>query len=138
MSVLDELADYVAANSGGAFTVGVNLFKGIMPDTPETCIALLEYPGLGPLFKQDQAAPREERPRLQVLSRDPDYQVARQNAGTVWDVLAAIRNQTIGGTWYLKVTPLQSPFPVQRGPTDRDTLDRAVLMFNVEARKEPS
>ena len=45
--ILEALADKLTTAS--VATVGTNLFLGMMPDSPDLCVALYEYAGAPPL-----------------------------------------------------------------------------------------
>lgn len=132
--VLDDLATLLA--TACSLTVGTTLFKGAMPATPDACLALIEYPGIGPDFVFGQAAIAQESPRLQVLCRGgrDDYETPRDVAETAYRALAAAQPQTIASTRYQRFLPLQAPFRL--GAQDEN--GRYVIAFNVQVDKELS
>lgn len=133
MATLDEIATFVA--SACSLTVGTTLFKGAMPDTRDVCAAVYEYPGLGPEFVFGQAAISVEYPRVQVAFRGvkDDYATPRATAETAYRALAAAPPQSLSGTRYLRLLPLQAPFK-----RETDANGRIVIAFNVQLEKELS
>ena len=65
MPLLDDVAAYMATLSLG--TVGVDIFAGKMPHSPDKCIALYELPGFGP-----DVITSLERPGIKIRIRDVD------------------------------------------------------------------
>jgi hypothetical protein len=128
--ILDELASFLL---DAEVVEAGHLFKGVMPDDPDTVIALFESPGLEPEYVHDAEGPLIERPRLQVQSRAQTYEAARLAAELVHAALARITNQNIGGVRYLAVTALQSPFSL-----GYDINRRALIVCNYQVFKEPS
>ena len=112
-------------------TIGTNLFLGRLPDAPDTCVALYQSGGSAPDDQFGSAAPKVERPSVQVRVRSADYATAEALAGDVWGVLVLVANQTLTATRYLRLSVEQSPFPLER-----DAQDRPVFVFNLEAIKE--
>ncbi len=112
-------------------TIGTNLFLGRLPDAPDTCVALFQSGGSTPDDQFGSAAPKVERPGVQVRIRAADYATAESLAAEVWGVLVLVANQTLTSTRYLRLAVEQSPFPLER-----DEQDRPVFVFNLEAIKE--
>ena len=50
MAFLSDIGTYLAASvTDTALTMGTNLFLGRLPDTPDTCVAVFETSGEGPV-----------------------------------------------------------------------------------------
>lgn len=130
MATLDELGAFVA--SACSLTLGTTVFLGMMPSAPDACIALYEYPGLGPDFVFGQSAVSLESPRVQVLVRGAksDYEAPRAVAETAYRACAAAGAQLISGTRYLRIAPLQSPFRL-----GTDDNGRVLIAFNLQVEK---
>lgn len=131
MALLDELATYV---EGAGVT---NVFKGVLPESPDACVALLETGGL-PSRHTMSGGPGSaitERPGVQVLVRGAarDYQEPRTRARTVFNRLDGTANTDLSGVRYLSIFAEQSPFLV-----DRDANERVVIGFNCLVEKVPS
>lgn len=91
--------------SASVATPGTNLFLGIMPETPDVCVALYEYAGANPLEVMVDNDATLERPSIQVIVRASrnDYPTARTLIKDVRDTLTAITDETISGTRFLRV-----------------------------------
>ena len=124
--LLNDIATYLEAQST-RLTVGVNLTKSFMPDTPDTVTTLYETGGLFPLhaFSTGGGTRIYERPGLQVLSRSTDYEVARAVLEDVFVILDGLANTTLPtatGVAYAAVDAVQSPFEIGRDSNDREKL----------------
>lgn len=126
--LLDEIADYL--QSQGIGTVGTNLFKGLMPESPDAAVAVFEYSGLEVQRVQEVAGVAYEQPRIQVMSRAATYAAARQKAEAVYAALATVKNQELSGIRYLRIQPLQPPFLI-----GRDANSRPLIVFNCQILK---
>lgn len=121
--------------TAGIGTLGTNLFLQMLPNTPDACVAVIEYQGLQP---QDvlggQTLPKWERPRLQVISRGvkDDFAAARSKAEDAYRSLYTVVNLTVNGTYYLRVTVQQTPFLMEV-----DSLKRPLFVFNIQAERVP-
>ncbi len=121
--LLDDTATYVAANTT-RLTVGTNLTKGFMPDTPNTVTTFYESGGVFPLhyFTTSTGTRGYERPGLQVVTRSTSYQTARQTAEDVFVILDNVASATLPtatGVLYVTVDAVQSPFHIDRDQNDR-------------------
>jgi hypothetical protein len=130
MTTLDELGSFIANAAG--LTVGEDCFKGTMPATPDVCAAIAEYGGLSPRYVFGTSGIADDMPRVQVLVRGTvdDYAGPRALAETIYRALSNVANQTLSGTRYLAVTPLQPPYSLLQ-----DDLDRYVVGFNCQIEK---
>jgi len=133
MAVLDDLAVYLQ-DTVGTGTIGTSLFKGLMPSTPDVCIALYEYGGRAPDTVFGAATISLEYPRIQIVVRGAshDYDGPRDRAETIYQAVAQVGNQTVNSIRYQTITPLQSPFLLRR-----DANGRVEIAFNVECVKVP-
>lgn len=127
MAYLDQVASYIDANT--ALVLGTDLFKGYLPDLPDTCVAV--YETAGPAPRETLTLTLVERPNLQVVSRSVDYPGARVNAQNVWNLLHQVVDETLSGVRYLRMVPLQSPFYL-----GRDESLRVKFAFNMTVEKE--
>lgn len=121
--------------TAGLATYGVDLFLGTLPSDPSLCCALIEYGGEPPLRTQNEGAAHSsaqggERPRFQLLCRATDYETGRSLIQSIWEVLDAIVNEEIVGTFYQRVSAVQQPFLLER-----DENDRWVFVANFTATK---
>lgn len=108
MSVLEALADKLATAS--VATIATNLFIGIMPDTPDLCVALYEYAGAPPMEVLRSNTATLEQPSIQVMTRGArnDYPAARTLIKNVRDTLCGITDETISGVRFLRVSNLSA------------------------------
>jgi hypothetical protein len=117
--ILEALGDYLQTNSIG--TLGTNIFLGKMPATPDYCICLYEYEGMGPEETFGSAGYDIDKPRIQIVVRGTrdDYPTARNGAKTIRDLLAALTDVTISSTKVLRVASLGSTIPLGLDDKDR-------------------
>lgn len=130
--LLDDTAVYLAANTT-RLSVGVNLTKAFMPDSPDTCATLYETGGVFPLhyFSTSTGTRGYEQPALQAISRSTDYQTARNTAEDIFTLLDNVANtvlSTASGTTYVSISAVQSPFLIDRDDNDRF---RVGVNFNI-------
>ncbi|MBU1110783.1 minor capsid protein [Patescibacteria group bacterium] len=78
--LIDNIADYLASNGVG--TVATNIFVGTLPDSPDTCIAVLDTGGSQP----DQYIPTKE-PTFQILIRSTDYDLGKTKLDLIRSLL---------------------------------------------------
>lgn len=114
---------------------GVDLFSGGLPPNPSECCALVEYGGMPPMRTQNEgaipsSAQGAEMPRFQLIVRSSDYEAGRTFIQSLWDLLDAIVNRDVNGTFYQRVAALQSPFMLER-----DDNDRWIFVANFQASK---
>lgn len=122
--MLAEIGAYLATKSIG--TVGTDIFLGLMPDEPDSCIALFEYAGSPPDLHWNG-----EYPGLQVRVRDKSYAAARTKIGEVMEKLHGLHEQMLSGTRYLLIKARGSPEVLKR-----DANNRVELFVNFEIMKE--
>jgi len=113
--LLDQVASYLAAQGIG--TVGTNLFKGTMPDSPVKCISITASGG--PRVKGDAL----HRPRIQISVRDISYPVGLVTTQSVFDALD--HKVVILGTLHGRFRPEGEP-----GMFTRDVNERFVFPLN--------
>ena len=133
MAFLTDIATYLDTQLA-SLTVGTNLFAGVLPETPQTAVALFESTSMPPMETHGTGTrPVIERPRLQVIVRSSDYAGARSLADDVWEVLQAVSGQTFSGTRYLRIASIDSPQFL-----DRDSQQRPRFTTNYDTWKELS
>lgn len=120
--VLSDLGVYLQGLA--LATPGTDLFYGLMPTEPEVCCALVEYGGEPPMRNQSEGAAgvgaqTGERPRIQLLCRAATYETGRSTIQAIWQALDGVVNQTINGTFYVRVAAQQSPFLLERDDNGR-------------------
>jgi hypothetical protein len=128
MSLLTDVADFLEAQS---LIVPGAYYLSELPNEPDDIVTLHETPGLAPGFVHGKIGAAYEYPRLQVINRSKDYQVAYDKAFDIFRVLSNIVNTTLGTTWYLRISPMGSPAQIQR-----DQNDRILMVTNYQVSKE--
>jgi len=137
MTIATEIQDHLVGSSTGFVlggTAGGNVFVSQIPDSaPDTSVTIYETGGIGPSFGFASTEPLFETPGLQIVARSTSYATARANAESVYQALYAPVNASLTGstTYYLRVTPQQSPFDM-----GRDDNGRHQVVCNYLAEKE--
>jgi len=129
MAFLPEIGTYLAANvTNVSLTLGTNLFLGRLPETPDTCVAVIETAGQSAVEAMGGSTlPAYTRPRVQVLVRAVAYSDASDLAEDIYKKMQLIDNESLSGVRYLRADGLQSPFYL-----DRDMEERAVFSCNYQ------
>jgi hypothetical protein len=109
-------------SSGGIGVLGSNLFLSLMPDQPDTCVAVFETGGFPALHTMGVSNPVAENPGIQVICRGANYQTARILAKDVDVLLNGLRNRTINGVTYRWVQGNQAPFFLMRDENNREEI----------------
>jgi hypothetical protein len=125
--MLEALADKL--QSASIATAGVNLYIGLMPSSPDVCVALYEYAGEPPLEVLRDNAATLERPSVQVMVRAGrnDYPTARNLIKTVRDSLTGITDETISGVRFLRVNQNSAINSVGTDENDRPIFTLSLL-----------
>lgn len=134
-TVLDDLGTFL--QTAGVGTLATDLFLGIMPGEPDTCVALIESPGDDPVSVMTRTAskPPVERPSISILCRGAkdDHNAPRVEAESIYAVIHNVVDNTLSGTRYLSIEARQPPFSI-----GRDENGRSLIGFNVDIWKEPN
>ena len=132
-NVLDDLATRIATTISG--TVGTDIFKSMMPVTPDAAVALYETGGLAPEKRFGTKGIEWERPGVQVVVRGApgDYQTARTTSQTIFEDVSKIEAEDLSGTRFHLSDPLQQPFGLSV-----DEQDRPTVAFNIIFTKDIS
>mgnify|MGYP001042074308 FL=1 len=124
--MLEAISKYLEEEDVG--TAGVDIFLGLIPDKPDSCVALFEYAGGPP----DLHWPGEY-PGLQVRVRSTSYSGGRAKIGEIVDLLHGLHEQELSGTRYLLIKARGSPEVLKR-----DGSGRVEFFVNFEIIKEMS
>lgn len=116
MLLHDVAAMLVEAGQG---IVGDDLFLSSMPTSPDTAVAVYEYPGLAPAYVHGHPDPTEEYPRFQVQIRGAEYDAARLRIERCARALGRVRERVINGTHYHRMTPLGTVAVLEGGESGR-------------------
>jgi len=132
MSLLSDVGTYLnaASISTADLTLGTNLFLGRLPDSPDTCVGLIQTGGLAPTDTYGTSYPPLETQGLQTLVRAASYATGEALAVDVFKSLLSVENETLTSTLYLKIEANQSPFALER-----DEQERVVLSCNFNVVK---
>jgi len=131
MSLLDDVGLVLQNNAIGI--LGVDLFLGMRPDTPDVCVAVMETQGLEPIEGYG-AQPMDyliDRPSAQFVARAFDYVSAVNKAVAAYKVLHGFHG-LVNGVNYLAMRAAQPPFRIG---TDQN--DRFLVGFNLNFLKAP-
>lgn len=116
--LLDDIATYLA--SKGIGTVGVDLRKGFMPDSPDNLVVLFEYAGEPTEMTMGDGDSTLERPGLQVRVRNKSYPDGRAKIQSVADTLHGLAETVLGGKRYLLIRANQSPESIGQDANGRN------------------
>ena len=132
MSLLSDVGTYLNAASISTqdLTLGTNLFLGRLPDSPDTCVGLIQTGGLAPTDTYGTSYPPLETQGLQTLVRAASYATGEALAVDIFKSLLSVENETLTSTLYLKIEANQSPFALER-----DEKERVVLSCNFNVVK---
>ena len=132
MATLQDLGTYLAASvTDTALTMGTNLFLGRLPDTPDTCVAVFETSGEGPVNTGGGSTlPAFTQPRFQTMVRAADYASAASLAEDIYKKVQLIDNEALSGTRYLRAEGVQEPYAL-----DRDGQERMVFVCNYQTMR---
>ena len=127
--MLDALADKL--NSASVAVTASTLFIGLMPTSPDVCVALYEYAGSPPMEVFVNNAATIEMPSVQVMTRAGrnDYPTARALMESVRDVLTGITDETISGVRFLRVNAISSINYLNTDDNDRPRFTLSLQVF---------
>lgn len=131
---LNDVITYLTG-AGLGLTFGTNLFASLMPDSPDTCVTVIEYPGAGPDWMMGIALPGVEETNYQVVARVPEasYNANQTTIQNIYRSISTVVDQQIGGTNYLWFEPLHSP-----AFSHRDEKRRIHHLVNFVAMRQPN
>ena len=129
MAFLPEIGTYLVSTvTAQTLVLGTNLFLGRLPDTPDTCVAVIETAGQSAVDALGgSTVPAYTRPRAQVLVRAVSYSDASALAEDIFKQIQKIDNESLSGVRYLRANGMQSPFYLER-----DMEERAVFSCNYQ------
>lgn len=97
-------------NSASIAISASNMFIGVMPSTPDRCVAIYEYAGAQPLEVLVSNTATLERPSIQIMTRGArnDYPSARSLMVSIRDNLTQVTNQALSGVNFLRINQISS------------------------------
>lgn len=131
MSMVDEIGAFLQVTGHG--TLATDLYKRHLPNDPDEAVCVIQLEGEVPEFVQESFNIEVEHPQLQVISRSMNPHTAEQMLDGPYRELMGIRNQIIGGTKYVSITPMFAP-----AVYDRDDNGRFIARCDFQVRKELS
>lgn len=113
--VNEDMKDVIVAAGYGTF--GTDLFVGVLPDTPNLCVALIESGS----WREPEPNPDLEYPTMQVLVRGGtnEYLKARDKMEDIYAHLRDIGQVTVGTTFYGGVWCSSGPTSIGRDERER-------------------
>lgn len=132
--LLPELVSWLVGDGLG-LTAATNLFYGILPDTPDLCVCLFEYPGLPNEITLGSTEVSQEIAHVQATVRGArqDYDTPRLLIHNIVKSFTKIGETNILGVRYGAVMARQAPFQVS--PDDNF---RHIFKCNFRVWKDPS
>lgn len=128
MSVLTDLATLL--DDEGVGTLNTNIFRGVLPDEPDQCLALQTYSRDDSRIRGVQYLPADERFNIQVTVRAEFQGAADTLADTAWDAIQFRHKTLSSGALYQYARCPRKPAFI--GVDDRG---RPLLTFDVEVRR---
>lgn len=124
-NILKDLVDYLIVYASDICTVdGVDIFRDGMPDSPDNCIELNEYPG------EVSDISNCVLHSVQVKVRNTSYSTARKRIWQIFNLLYDPEKEVIfidmTATRWVQISPRQAPFNL-----NRDDNNRAIFIFNM-------
>lgn len=127
MSAIDTVATYLQA--AGIGTLGTNLFKGHMPDSPQDAIALFDTGGVAPYVDLPT-----KKPTFQVLIRNASYLAGQTKLETIRAALHQKMETNLNvtsGTYFLYIFLISEGGAIGK---DANGLDLFSVNFRAETR----
>lgn len=131
---LDEIAQRLVAQGVG--TIGSTIFLGSKANIPTgdgPYITLTETGGTAPTRVHNYPQAQTQRPTAQVAVRAKSYLVARTKAKEAYLALDGVYHTTLLGVLYHSITARQEPTDL-----GLDDVGRPLIVFNIDAQKQPS
>lgn len=126
MPFLDDLLTVLEADNVGTLGVDISLSTLSAPIylASGATLHLAETGGAAPDYTQNAIIPSYVRPTAQLMVRSASADDGRRMAEKAFYSVIQIRNQTVNGSWYRSVRPLQSQ------PADLGVDDRGQIRFS--------
>lgn len=130
MATLDEIGTYL--QTSGIGTLGSSLFIGMLPQTPDTCVAIYEYGGsVGTYTMGSTVSARLEYPRIQAIARAASYSTARAKIQSVYTTLDAVAETDLSSKRYHRIRAATPPIYI-----GKDESNRPMFSCNFETMKD--
>ena len=131
MAILDDLGTLLG--NAGVGTLGTSLFLGSLPaDTPvspqDEITTIIPIPSLPPVHSHLEAYATYTQPIFQILTRSAPFgfAAAMARAELAFRALDGVQNATIGGSHFLWILAVRSPYALRQ-----DDYQRYHIVFDV-------
>lgn len=116
-----------------ALVLGTNFFMSLLPDAPDQCVVIDEYPGETD-WTMGSSLPSIEEYHFQVICRDVEqnYNTNQIYIQSIYRSIIQVANQTVGGTNQLWWEPIHTP-----SFSHRDEKKRIHHIFSFYAMRQP-
>ena len=127
----EDLLVFLQAEALG--TIGTDLFRDHLPDTPDACTVVFSTSGGPSELRFGSENIKWERPHCAVWRREARYEkdLARTNAFAAYKAIAKIVAENVNGTFYHFAHALQAPFFLKD-----DSNERPIFAVNFELEKD--
>jgi hypothetical protein len=125
MTFAQDIVTFLALQAVGVQST--TLFVDELPATVTHGLVVEDTPSREPEYTAGRAVPAYRHRSAQIRVRSNTKAAARTLIDAAWDAIAPVRNQSIGGTEYVKMTPVQEPFLLMM-----DANRKPVYAFNVD------
>lgn len=122
-----DICDILAAASLG-LTFAINLFVGLEPDSPDTCVTVFDTPGFPPELTLNPDDGNLYRPSVQIRIRAASYTVAYELAKDIMIELHGVNHEEWGSMTYELIKCTQEPFMLDY---DKRNRPRFVANFDI-------
>jgi|OpeIllAssembly_1097287.scaffolds.fasta_scaffold545144_2 hypothetical protein len=128
--ICEHIAAYLQSIGHG--TLGVNMFIDNLPETPDDVVLVTTSGGFAPEFVHNKPGVNTEMPTFQIATRSRSIPSAKSKSHAIYNDLQLIGNMMVDGIFFQRLTPMQTPFSIER-----DDKDRWIWGCNYVAEKEP-
>lgn len=125
-----DICSILAAASLG-LTFGTNMFVGLEPDSPDTCVTVFDTPGYPPELTLNPEDSNFYRPSVQVRVRAAGYATAYELAKDIMVELHGMNHEEWGSMTYEAIKCSQEPFLL-----DYDTKNRPRFVANFDIQRK--
>lgn len=135
MGMIEEVGAYLTATTGQG-TLGTDVFLHTLPETTRLTVGLIEGSGAPATFTMGSTPPAFTRGMLDIFVRSTagaggytNPTNARQRAQRVWNRLAAVTNQSLSGSTYLRIEPNNEVHLIDRDERGRVTFGASFTVY---------
>lgn len=118
MGLIEEVGAFLDTAST-RYAAGTSLFYNHLPDEPNRATAIYETGGVAPQQHFSGDLPSWENARVQLIHRSTSSVTARADANAAWYILQQVANEALSSVSYLRISPVQSVFLLERDDRGR-------------------